>query len=215
MVANVGGNGSNIWLASHSLGSAIALHVGKTMAKSGIFIESFLFNPPFPSVPLDQVSNCKPIKQMFRFGGSVIKASLGAMNSDKKRSSNDSFSALSAWIPNLFVNRSDYICSKYVEYFEHRIKMEEIGFGGVGNLATQNSLSSQIMSAFGKESEPLHLIPSALLIVNLTPPPHNITEAHWIHRCLEAHWIYQCLEAHGLNQWWKPDLQLESNKYKY
>ncbi|GAU12471.1 hypothetical protein TSUD_230040 [Trifolium subterraneum] len=182
MVDSVGSNSSNIWLAGHSLGSCIALHAGKTMAKSGIFIESFLFNPPFPSAPLDQIINSEELKQGIRFAGSVLRAGLGiAMNLDKKSSSYDSFSDLSAWIPSLIVNRSDYICSKYVEYFEHRRTMEEIGAGSIEKIATQNSVGSLMMSAFGKESEPVHLIPSAILTVNLTPQ----------HDCIEAHRIAQ------------------------
>ncbi|GAU12462.1 hypothetical protein TSUD_229960 [Trifolium subterraneum] len=207
MVASVGGNGSNIWLAGHSLGSCIALHAAKTMAKSGIFIESFLFNPPFPSAPLDQIINSEGMKHGIRFVGSMLTAGLAtAMNSDKKSSSFDSFAALSDWIPSLFVNPSDFICSEYVGYFEHRRKMEEIGAGTIGNIATQNSVGSLMMSAFGKESEPVHLIPSAILTVNLTPPPQSMMEAHWIH---------QCLEAHGIHQWWKPELHLESKLHKY
>jgi hypothetical protein len=80
--------------------------------------------------------------------------------------------------------------------------MEEIGVGCIEKIATQNSFGSLVM----KESEPLHLIPSALLIVNLTPPPHNI---------MEARRIRQFLEAHRIQQWWKPDLQLESKPHKY
>ncbi|PNX75231.1 GDSL esterase/lipase, partial [Trifolium pratense] len=38
-VAYVGGNGSKIWLAGHSLGSCVALLAGKAMAKSGILYE--------------------------------------------------------------------------------------------------------------------------------------------------------------------------------
>jgi hypothetical protein len=197
MVANVGGNGSNIWLAGHSLGSCIAMHAGKTMAKSGIFIESFLFNSPFPSAPIDQIIKSEKAKHVIRFLGSVVKAGLDiAMNSDKKSSSNDSFSALSAWIPCLFVNPSDCICSEYVGYFEHRIEMEEIGAGSIEKIATQNSFGSLVMSAFGKECEPLHLIPSAYLTKNMTPQQNFI-------------------KAHRIDQWWKPDLQLESKLHKY
>ncbi|CAJ2650743.1 unnamed protein product [Trifolium pratense] len=142
-----------------------------------------------------------------RIAGSVLTAGLAiAMNSDKKSSSYDSFAALSAWIPCLFVNPSDYICSEYVGYFEHRRKMEEIGAGSIEKIATQNSVGSLIKSAFGKESEPVYLIPSGNLTVNLSPPSQSIMEAHWIH---------QCLEAHGIHQWWKPDLHLESKLHKY
>ncbi|WJX54808.1 hypothetical protein P8452_40647 [Trifolium repens] len=197
MVASVGGNGSNIWLAGHSLGSCIALHAGKTMAKSGILIESFLFNSPFPSAPIEQIIKSEKAKHGIRFFNSVLTAGLDiAMNSDKKSSSNDPFAALSAWIPCLFVNPSDYICSEYIGYFEHRIKMEEIGAGSIEKIAAQNSIGSIMMSAIGKEREPVHLIPSAILTVNLTPQ-------------------HDCIEAHGIDQWWKPDLHLESKLHKY
>ncbi|KAK2441214.1 alpha/beta-Hydrolases superfamily protein [Trifolium repens] len=199
MVASFGGNGSKIWLAGHSLGSCIALHAGKTMAKSGIFIESFLFNSPFPSAPIDRIINSAKPKHGIRFSGIVLRAGLDiAMNSDKKSSSNDSFAALSAWIPCLFVNPSDHICSEYIGYFEHRRKMEVIGVGSIGKISTQNSLGSIMMSAVGKEYELVHLIPSAILIVNLTP---------------QHGWRIE--EAHGIDQWWKPDLQLESKIHKF
>jgi hypothetical protein len=197
MVASVGGNGSNIWLAGHSLGSCIALHAGKTMAKCDIFIESFLFNPPFASVPINQVIKSEKTKHRIQIFGSVLKTGIDIItNLDKKRSSHDSFAALSNWTPRLFVNPSDYICSEYVGYFEHRIKMEKIGAGSIVKTSTQISLSSLMMSAFGKECEPLHLIPSAYLTKNLTPQQN-------------------CIEAHGIDQWWKPDLQLESELHEY
>ncbi|CAJ2650752.1 unnamed protein product [Trifolium pratense] len=202
----VGGKGSKIWLAGHSLGSSIALHAGKTMAKSGIFIESFLFNPPFPSASINQIIKSKKLKQGIRFGGSVVKLGVSfiTMDSDKRRSSNDSFSALSDMIPNLFVNPSDYICSGYVEYFEHRSKMKKYGAGWIEKRATQISVGCEFMRALGKESEPLHLIPSANL--NLTPLPQSI---------MKAHWIDQCLEAHEIHHWWKQDLHLESKVHRY
>ncbi|KAI8003610.1 GDSL esterase/lipase [Camellia lanceoleosa] len=59
-------------------------------------------------------------------------------------------------------------------------------------LATQNSLGGLVMSAMGKESEePMHLIPSANLVVNL--------------------FLAQDMkQAHGIHQWWRPDLNLQS-----
>jgi hypothetical protein len=59
------------------------------------------------------------------------------MNLDKKKSSSyDSFAALTTWITCLFVNPSDYICSEYAGYFEHRRKMEEIGADSIVKIAT-------------------------------------------------------------------------------
>ncbi|KAK2425872.1 GDSL esterase/lipase [Trifolium repens] len=198
MVERVGGNGSNIWLAGHSLGSCIALHAGKTMAKSGIFIESFLFNPPFLSPPINQIINCEGMKHGIRIIGSILTSATVAIavNLDMQSSDLTSFATMSDWIPSLFVNPSDGICSEYVSYFEHRRKMEEIGAGSIGKIATQNSVVSLMMSAFGKESEPLHLIPSAILIKNLTPRQ-------------------SFKEDHGIQQWWKLDSHLESKFYKY
>lgn len=195
MVETVGD--SNVWLAGHSLGSAMAMLTGKTMAKNGIFIESFLFNPPFVSAPIERIKD-ERVKHGIRFAGSVITAGL-AFALQAKQSKDlavDPFAALAAWVPCLFVNPCDHICSEYIGYFEHRRKMNDIGAGVIEKLATQNSLGGLLMSAFGKESEPLHLIPSASLTVNVTPSR-------------------DFKEAHGIHQWWKADLRLEHKLYNY
>ncbi|KAF5734994.1 Dynamin-related 5A [Tripterygium wilfordii] len=200
MVASVGG--SNVWLAGHSLGAAMAMLAGKTMAKTGIFLESFLFNPPFLSAPIERIKE-KKVKHGIRIAASVITAGLAIANASKNprsHQSNDQFTTLSAWVPGLFVNPADHVCSEYIGYFEHRKKMEEIGAGSIEKLATQNSLTSLLMTAIGKQQpqdqEPLHLIPSANVTVNLTPS-----------RDLKA--------AHGIHQWWSPDMHFESNLHRY
>lgn len=188
---------SNVWLAGHSLGAAMAMLAGKTMAKTGIFIQAFLFNSPFFSAPIERIKD-KRVKHGLRIATSVITAGL-AIASKKNYQSNrsvDPFAALSAWIPGLFVNPADHICSEYIGYFEHRKMMDDIGIGAIERLATQNSLGGLLMSAMGRESEPLHLIPSANLTVNLTPSG-------------------DFKEAHGIHQWWRPDLHLQSKLYKY
>ncbi|KAA8520959.1 hypothetical protein F0562_011632 [Nyssa sinensis] len=158
----------NICIAGHSLGAAMAMLAGKTMAKTGIFLEAFLFNPPFFSAPIERIKD-KKLKHGIRIASSFLTAGLAA----------------------------DHFCSEYIGYFEHRKKMEEIGAGGIGRLATQNSIGGLFMSAIGKESDdPLHLIPSANLTVNLTPAP-------------------DLRRAHGIHQWWRPDLHLKSKLYKY
>ncbi|KAL0393685.1 UNVERIFIED_CONTAM: GDSL esterase/lipase [Sesamum latifolium] len=40
---------SNVWLAGHSQGAAMGMLAGKYMAKTGVVLEAFLFNPPFVS----------------------------------------------------------------------------------------------------------------------------------------------------------------------
>ncbi|GKV51597.1 hypothetical protein SLEP1_g58233 [Rubroshorea leprosula] len=193
---------SNVWLAGHSLGAAMAMLAGKTMAKRGIFLESFLFNPPFVSVPIERINN-KILKNGIRITGSVITAGLAlavkAKNQNQRNVSGDPFAALSAWLPCLFVNQADPICCEYIGYFEHRRQMEKIGAGCIEKIATQHSFGSLLKSAEGKDSEaaePVHLIPSANLTVNQTP-----TE--------------DFKNAHGIHQWWRPDLDLHPKLYRY
>ncbi|KAG6636568.1 GDSL esterase/lipase At4g10955-like isoform X1 [Carya illinoinensis] len=196
MVAAAGA--SNVWLAGHSLGSAMAMLAGKTMAKTGIFLESFLFNPPFFSAPLERIKD-KKVKHGLRIASSVITAGLTlAMTAKHQRNlaAEDPFATLCAWTPRLFVNPADPVCSEYIGYFEHRKKMEEMGAGIIERLATQNSIGSLLMNAMGMEAEPLHLIPSASLTINLTPSRGF-------------------RQAHGIHHWWGPDLRLRSELYKY
>ncbi|KAL7230001.1 hypothetical protein ACSBR2_008531 [Camellia fascicularis] len=134
MVAKAGA--ANIWLAEHSLGSAIALLAGKNMVKIGCFVETYLFNPPFTSAPIETIKN-KKLKHQIRFTSSVVTAGIavavnGHHQSPKK---DDSFSVLSGWIPYLFVNPLDPISSKYIGHFEHRLKMMKVGDGSLGRLA--------------------------------------------------------------------------------
>ncbi|TXG50683.1 hypothetical protein EZV62_023207 [Acer yangbiense] len=177
IVASVGS--SNVWLAGHSLGSAIALLAGKTMAKEGIFLETFLFNLPYPSVPIEKIPH-KKVKHVIRGVGCAFRAGLALA---MKIESGD---PLKAWAPYLFVNQDDHICSEYFGYFNHTKKMEKLGLGGIERLATQLSLRGLFM---GNESEPMHRIPLAYLMVNLTRFP-------------------DFKQAHGINQWWRPDLLL-------
>ncbi|CAA2996842.1 GDSL esterase/lipase At4g10955 [Olea europaea var. sylvestris] len=196
VVATFGNCG--VWLAGHSLGSAMAMLAGKHMAKSGVFLEAFLFNPPFFSAPIESIKD-KKVKQGIRIAGSVITAGLAFAMKHKntKKRSADSFVSLSRWLPCLFVNRADHVCSEYIGYFDHRKKMEEIGIGGIERLATQHSIGGLLLNAMGKESdEPLHLIPSANLTVNHTPSQ-------------------DFKDAHGIHQWWRPDLNLESKVHFY
>jgi len=181
----------NIWLAGHSLGSAMAMLAGKNMAKAGICLQCFLFNPPFFAAPLEKIKD-KKVKQGIRIASSLITAGLTVAVKGRRQKSDDSFTILSSWVPHLFVNPADHICSEYVGYFDHRKKMDEIGAGNIGRLATQNS----IFSVFGKESEPLHLLPSANLTINFSPSP-------------------DFKRAHGIHQWWRTDLHLQFHQHLY
>nr|XP_043606641.1 GDSL esterase/lipase At4g10955-like [Erigeron canadensis] len=190
---------SDIWLTGHSLGSAMALLAGKQMAKTGIFLDSYLFNPPFLSAPLENIKDPN-IKHGIRIASSFLTAGLAVAakikNANQQRNMPaDSFLALAGWVPCLYVNPMDHICSEYIGYFEHRNKMEEIGAGGIERLATQHSISGVFLNAIGKEShEPLHLLPAASLTINKTP-------------------AVDFKDAHGIHQWWRCDQQLETKVY--
>lgn len=190
---------SRVWLAGHSLGSAIAMITGKNMAKSGVFLESFLFNPPFLSAPIERIKNPK-IKHGIRFASSLITAGLSLAVKGPPQSgtrSVDPFAVMAAWVPNLFVNPADHICAEYIGYFEHRNKMEQIGARAIERLASQNSLGSLIMNARGNsEAEAFHLIPSANLTVNVSPSG-------------------DFKAAHGIHQWWRLNIDLQSKLYLY
>lgn len=194
----------NVWLAGHSLGSAIGLLVGKNMAKMGFPLETYLFNPPFISAPIESIKE-ERVRQGIRIAGSVLKAGLSAVVkghhdnhkiSSQANNDRDTFNVLSAWFPYLFVNPADHICSGYIGYFEHRHKMEEIGYGKIGKLATKISVESILSSALGKETEAYDLLPSAYVIINQTPSP-------------------DFRRAHGVEQWWNPNFHFRSLTYQF
>ncbi|XVF50990.1 hypothetical protein PTKIN_Ptkin04bG0147500 [Pterospermum kingtungense] len=187
---------SSIWLAGHSLGSAISLLAGKNVTKMGYRVETYLFNPPFFSVPVEIIKSEK-LKHGIRFTSSVVKAGLAAVKGRHQRpQQDDPFTLLSGWIPYLFVNHADPICSGYIGYFEHRKKMEEIGAGKIERIATQNSMGSLLSGSVKSDSEPLHLLPSAYLTINLCQSP-------------------DFKRAHGIHQWWDPSFVGQSELHEY
>jgi hypothetical protein len=95
-----------------------------------------------------------------------------------RKEDTSSFAALARWVPDVFVNPADPISSEYLGYFDHRRKMEEIGVGKVGRLATRHSVKDGC--------EPLHLFPSVVLTVNRGPSP-------------------DFKAAHGIHYWWRPN----------
>ncbi|KAJ4726653.1 GDSL esterase/lipase [Melia azedarach] len=188
---------ANVWLAGHSLGSAIALLIGKNITKVGHPMETFLFNPPFFSAPIERIQNEK-LKHGIRFASSVVKAGFALAVKGTQNQENDlhKFYALAEWIPQLFLNPADHICSEYIGYFQHRKKMEEIGASKIERLATQHSVGSLISGVLGSDSEALHLLPSANLTINLSYCP-------------------DFKRAHGIHQWWDPNFHGQSELHLF
>ncbi|KAM0874063.1 hypothetical protein ACQ4PT_037683 [Festuca glaucescens] len=192
-VVSAAGHG-RVWLAGHSLGSAISTLGGKIMARAGVLLPAFLFNPPFLSAPVERIPH-KKVKHGIRIAKSFVTAGVATVLN--KGGGDEAFAALARWVPNVLVNPADHISAEYVGYFDHRKKMEDIGAGAVGRLATRHSVT-HLLLGIGKpgDCEPLHLFPSAVLTVNRGPSPNFKT-------------------AHGIHQWWKPDLALQCSSYSY
>ncbi|MCL7048676.1 hypothetical protein MKW94_015395 [Papaver nudicaule] len=174
----------NIWLAGHSLGAAIAMLSGKTKAKEGIFLESYLYNPPFIAAPIELIPSRK-VRFGVQVACTIITVGLNVVlqNNQERQQSEDLFSTLSPWVPNLFLHPSDPICSGYIGYFEHRETLQSFGVGVIGNLATRYSWQGLVMSAIGSATgtecwseEKSHLIPSASVTTSCNPQPHNLSQ---------------------------------------
>ncbi|KAI3940093.1 hypothetical protein MKW92_040060 [Papaver armeniacum] len=174
-----------------------ACNVWKNMARTGNLLEAYLFNTPFVSAPIQRIKDEK-VRHGVRIASSLVKAGLAVAIKGKQDSqkSDDPFRVLSQWTPNLFVNPEDHVCSEYIGYFEHREKMESLGVGRIERYATQTSVVGLLKSAIGRESEVIHLIPSAHVTINRTPSP-------------------TFKKAHGIHQWLRDDLHLQSKAYRY
>ncbi|KAL5221028.1 hypothetical protein ABZP36_025741 [Zizania latifolia] len=184
-----------VWLAGHSLGSAISTLVAKNKAREGVVLTTFLFNAPFPEA--QAIWDVQWLNRGIRVANSFVTAGVATVLRAGGDGGYDPFAMLARWVPNVFVHPEDLISSGYVGYFDHRKEMENIGLGAVGRLATRYSVKDLLLGigrAGGCES--LHLFPSAVLTVNRGPSR-------------------DFRMAHGIQQWWKPDLVLECNAYYY
>ncbi|XP_026438613.1 GDSL esterase/lipase At4g10955-like isoform X1 [Papaver somniferum] len=170
---------SNIWLAGHSLGAAMAMGTGKTMAKEGVFLEAYLFNPPFIAAPIEPIGN-----RLVRYGLLVacttitVGLTVFLQSNQEMQQSEDLFTSLSPWIPNLFLHPDDTICSGYIAYFELQEMFKSCGLEIIGRLEAQHSWQGLFMNAIGLEnwSEELHLIPSARVTTSSNPKPHKLSQ---------------------------------------
>ncbi|KAG7551728.1 Fungal lipase-like domain [Arabidopsis thaliana x Arabidopsis arenosa] len=186
-------NHSAIWLAGHSLGAALALLAGKTMTSFGFLLESYIFNPPISCIPLEQLPGGKKIKGVFQFTKTVVKATVAMVLTDLQVQEDDPKTA--SWIPYLYVNPADPICAGYIDYFKHKTFMSKIGASKIEKAGAGKSVRSLLMgksSSSDLSTEPLHLLPSADMIVNKNKPTKSMT-------------------AHGLHQWWERDSAMREN----
>lgn len=112
-LANKYGSG-NVCIAGHSLGAGFALQVGKALAKEGIYVEAHLFNPPSVSLAM----SLRRIGEKAAFAWKRVRAMLpsGSEIQPVVDEQNKGLSAtLKKWVPNLYVNNSDYVCCYYTD----------------------------------------------------------------------------------------------------
>ncbi|KAF3328416.1 GDSL esterase/lipase [Carex littledalei] len=186
-----------IWLAGHSLGASFATLTGKYIAKTDdIHLNTFLFNPPFPSISLDWFPNVNDkLKKGLRISKTIFKGGVSVLMQNQHKKSHEEFLKLAPWIPYLFVNPQDPISTSYIRYFEGRKNAEGTILGSIEQVASQTSLRGICGDVLGKGSEMPHLLPSARLAVNLK-------------KC-DLH------EIHGIHQWWQKDVSLKFYDYHY
>ncbi|CAN6483475.1 unnamed protein product [Victoria cruziana] len=177
-----------IWLCGHSLGAALAMLVGKRMATVGVYLDAFLFNPPFALRKggriLNRTAFCLvSVRSPPLFSlPMAVKYALRQRQTSRTMQSIDvqkSFANICSWVPRLFVNPADFICSDYIKHFE---KMKQ------GDRRVPKPTAEEL-------EHPL-LIPSAKLVKNLGTLKKKAIK-----------------EAHGLSQWWKAELKLQSKDY--
>lgn len=184
----------NLTIAGHSLGAALALLAGQTLASEGVCIDTHLFNPPFPSPPLERIRS-RGWKLALNLAGMACATSLSRLllDENKRQTSSQAFFSLKSWHPHLYINMQDPVCSSYVSYFNSHDFMQQIGAGALAQLAAPVSLQGTIQQYFFGDCKAFHLIPCAHL--------HVVSEGS-----------EKLVRAHGLHQWWWPELEVDYQK---
>lgn len=113
---------NNVCIAGHSLGAGFAMQVGKTLAKDGVFVECHLFNPPSVSLGMG-------LRKLQEKADKVLKRYISGSSSNASEISRPGekgeivseiaeeklIKEVKRWVPNLYINNSDYICCFYVD----------------------------------------------------------------------------------------------------
>ncbi|GJM93308.1 hypothetical protein PR202_ga09854 [Eleusine coracana subsp. coracana] len=96
-----------VWLAGHSLGSAIATLAAKSVARAGgPALPAFLFNAPFVSAPVERIGD-ERVRQGIRVAASFVTAGVAAVLKKGNAEEEEAFAALARWVPHVFVNPAD------------------------------------------------------------------------------------------------------------
>ncbi|KAJ7296665.1 hypothetical protein O6H91_06G138800 [Diphasiastrum complanatum] len=180
----------NVCVVGHSLGAAIGLLVARKLAEDGSLLEAHLFNPPFASIPLETLAGSTValgVNMMYTLATAGLALLL--QNFEHGKQVMAAFTAVQSWVPDMYVNVKDAICSGYLEYFSVRKMIASQKT--LVSLTAPFSFRGIIHFMHGMDSKPYHLIPSARL--------------HVSSRKSDGY-----LASHSLSRWWSPEAELET-----
>ncbi|KAJ4794405.1 alpha/beta-Hydrolases superfamily protein [Rhynchospora pubera] len=98
----------NVCIGGHSLGAGIALHVGKELAKQGVYIDCHLFNPPSVSLP-------QTLRFIQKTASLMWRGNKSRKDSDDENGAEKLMKDVNGWMPHLYINDADYICMHYAD----------------------------------------------------------------------------------------------------
>ncbi|KAL9661906.1 hypothetical protein QQ045_026734 [Rhodiola kirilowii] len=114
---------SKVCIAGHSLGAGFALQIGKELAKQGVYVETHLFNPPSVSLAMSFRSIGEKAESAWKKLKSILPSNSETETQPATEENENipslfsnwipSITASKKWVPNLYVNNSDYICCNY------------------------------------------------------------------------------------------------------
>ncbi|KAH9319106.1 hypothetical protein KI387_020875 [Taxus chinensis] len=195
----------NIWIVGHSLGASIALAAVRNLSREEREkLEAHLFNPPFISPRLPELKFFEIVGRLLstirngslslpfpRLEGiykgiqgacDVVALRMGLQDDNRLLELYGEFIAVGNWIPNLYVNKKDLVCSTYIKYLE--------AWKGIythNSDLVHETMKHLFCFEVANKRTPWHMVPSAKLFVAITDNKH-----------------------HSLCQWWLKDLQIQS-----
>lgn len=200
---------NTVWLVGHSLGASIALAVGKEIViNKGYHLQTYLFNSPFSAIPFDAFIKDETLKATLRLAKSGVATAVSSVAAHffgtKKTQSND-LKKLMGWVPNVFVNRDDFICAEYIGFFKIREGFYKMGAPSAANMLSKQLSLTAVFSLFsGRDQKPSYFVHSAYVTLN-----SSTTSS------VEEFSLERIKLAHQLSQWWSSDIVCETELHKY
>ncbi|XP_010229651.1 GDSL esterase/lipase At4g10955 [Brachypodium distachyon] len=192
-----------VWLAGHSLGAAVALELGRAMMLERVDdqrnLPTFLFNLPRVSLAsLVDMLLRKDKRDALYAASNTVKVGVVSVLSEHQKRMEKIFERLARWVPNLYVHEKDPISNGLIGHFGRPQQLREWCCPDiVAKAGMQLSHRDMFSSLFGQEKMQPCLLPSVMLWIN-----SSVDEQ-------AGNWFDLRLAAHKLQQWWKPNSELE------